>query len=179
MTATAPAKRTCKLCGRTGRLQFITVRATWDHRQAWSQCKNIAACEKRQRNQSTATHGPHHVSWADEKAARDELREALAVNNPLDNIEERWIKNAEIDSTRFDGARARLAEQIIRDARDVLALVNIARVAEDMREWLWREAERDSPPHGWRAREEIIEKTDEAFSQLGIRFNKKKGKRKR
>ena len=58
---------------------------------------------------------------------------------------------------------------------DVLALVNIAKAAQEMREWLWEEAERDAPPHGWRAREELIEKTDEAFARLCIRLNKKKG----
>jgi hypothetical protein len=63
-------------------LQFITVRATWDHRQAWSQCKNIAACEKRQRSQSP--HRKQNVEYwrarsrvAGEEYAR--LRQALTL----------------------------------------------------------------------------------------------------
>jgi hypothetical protein len=50
---------------------------------------------------------------------------------------------------------------------DVLALVNVAKAAEEMREWLWQEAEHDAPPHGWKAREDLIAKADEALAALG------------
>lgn len=34
----------------------------------------------------------------------------------------------------------------------------------EARAWLWREAENDAPPHGWRAREEVISNLDSAIA---------------
>jgi hypothetical protein len=52
------------------------------------------------------------------------------VSSPLDRIEARWLKNAEINPARFDGPRRRIAELTLREAQDVLALVNVAKAAE-------------------------------------------------
>jgi len=34
----------------------------------------------------------------------------------------------------------------------------------EARDWIWRQAENDAPPHGWRQREELIERFDAALS---------------
>lgn len=89
------------------------------------------------------------------------------MSSPLDRIEAR-------ERVRANGQEM---PWVLLTEDEMLALVNVARAAQEMREWLWEEAERDAPPHGWRAREELIEKTDEAFARLCIRLNKKKRKR--